>query len=91
MVFVLSAPQGTHYNTDVIYLLSELRIKKGVRPLWNADLSLHQLGSRPAVFIPRWTTQRCILYKMCAACGAQNAVRTIRPAKVECWCLSKYI
>ncbi len=30
-------------------------IKKGASALWYSELGLHQLGSRPTVFIPRWT------------------------------------
>ncbi len=61
-----SAPQGAHYLADVIYL----RIKKGAMAFWYSELSLHQLGFRPTVFIPRWTTHPCILYQMCATRGA---------------------
>ncbi len=50
-----SAPQGAHYHADVIYLLPYLGIKKGASALWYSELGLHQLGSRPTVFIPRWT------------------------------------
>ncbi len=58
-----SAPQGVHfYHADVIYLLPELGIKKEASALWYSDLSLHQLGSRPTVFIPQWTTHLCIRY-----------------------------
>ncbi len=35
--------------------------KKGASVLWHYELSLHQLGSRPPVFIPRWTTHPCLL------------------------------
>ncbi len=31
-------------------------INKGASALWYCELSLHQLGSRSTVFIPRWTT-----------------------------------
>ncbi len=31
-------------------------IKKGANALWYSELSLHQLGSRPTVFTPRWAT-----------------------------------
>ncbi len=50
-----SAPQRAHYHADVNYLLPLLGIKKGASVLWYSELSLHQLGSRPTVFIPRWT------------------------------------
>ncbi len=45
-------------------------IKKGASALWYSELSLHQLGSRPTVFIPRWTTHPCIVYEVCATRGA---------------------
>ncbi len=67
-----SAPQGAHYHADVIYLLYYLGIKKGARALWYSELSLHQLGSRPTVFIPRWATHSCILFQVCATCGASR-------------------
>ncbi len=69
-----SAPQGGHYHADVIYLLPLLGIKKGARALWYSELSLHQLGSRPTVFIPRWTTHPRILYQVCATRGADAVV-----------------
>ncbi len=52
------------------YLLAPLSgKKKGARALWYSALSLHQLCSRPTVFIPRWTAQPCILYQVCATRG----------------------
>ncbi len=49
-----SAPQGAHYyHAGVIYLPTYLGIKKGAWALWYSELSLHQLGSRPAFIIPR--------------------------------------
>ncbi len=48
--------------------------KKGASALWYSELSLHQLGSRPTVFIPRWTTHHCILYQVCATRGAASLV-----------------
>ncbi len=47
-------------------------IKKGASALWHSELSLHQLGSRPTVFMPRWTTHPCILYQVCATRGANS-------------------
>ncbi len=44
-------------------------IKKGASALWYSELSLHQLGSRPTIFIPRWKTHPCILYQVCATRG----------------------
>ncbi len=35
--------------------------------LWYSGLGIHQLGSRPTFFIPRWTKHRCILYQVCDA------------------------
>ncbi len=65
-----STPQGAHYQADVIYcLLPKLGIKKGASALWFSELSLHQLESRPKVFIPRWTTHPSILYQVCATRG----------------------
>ncbi len=61
-----SAPQGAHYHADVIYLLPKVEIKKGASALWYSELSLHQLGSRATVFMPRWTTHWWILYQVCA-------------------------
>ncbi len=62
-----SAPQGAHHHADAIYLLPHLGIKKGARALWYSELSLHQIGSRPTVFIPRWQYTlafytKCVLY-----------------------------
>ncbi len=57
-----SAPQRAHYNADVIYLLPRLGIKKGARALWYSEVSLHQLGSRSTVLIPRWTAHPCVCY-----------------------------
>ncbi len=48
-----STPQGAHFHAVVIFLLLQLGIKKGARALWYSELSLHQFGSRPTVFIPR--------------------------------------
>ncbi len=73
-----SAPQGAHYHADVIYLLPYLGIKMGARALWYHELSLHQLGSRPTVFIPRWTTHPCILYQVCATRGAKDCCCSAR-------------
>ncbi len=70
-----SASQGTHYHADDIYLLHKMGIKEGARALWYSELSLHQLGFRPTVFIPRWTTHPCILYQVRDACGANEVVR----------------
>ncbi len=52
-----SAPQGAHYHAGVNNFLPYLGKKKESSALWYSELSLHQLGSRPTVFIPRWTTQ----------------------------------
>ncbi len=49
-------------------------IKKGAIALWYSELSLHQLGSRPTVFIPQWTTHPCIIYQVCATRGAAAVV-----------------
>ncbi len=69
-----SAPQGAHYHADVIYLLAKMGIKKGASALWYSQLSIHQLGSRPTVFIPRWTTRPRILYQVCVTRGATRSV-----------------
>ncbi len=74
-----SALQGAHYyHAGVNYVLPELGIKKGAWGLQYFESSLHQLGSRPIVFIPRWTTHPCILYQVCvtpgAGCGCCGAV-----------------
>ncbi len=69
-----SAPQGAHYHADVIYLLPYLGIKKRSKALWYSELSLHQLGSRPTAFIPRWLTHPCILYQVCATHGVTQLV-----------------
>ncbi len=54
------------------YLLPPLTgNKEGSKGFWYSELSLHQLGSRPTVFIPRWTTHPCILYQVCATRGAR--------------------
>ncbi len=66
-----SAPQGAHYHADVIYLLPKMGIKKGASAYWYDELSIHQLGSRPTVFIPRWTAHPCILYQVCATRGVR--------------------
>ncbi len=42
--------------------------------LWYSGLGLHQLGSRPTVFIPRWTTHPCILYQVCVTRGVMAGV-----------------
>ncbi len=55
-------------------------IKKRASALWYSELSLHQLGSRPTVFIPRWATHPCILYQVCATRGATE------PVQGECRC-----
>ncbi len=62
-----SAPQGGSLLPCGRYLLG---IMKGWRALWYSEVDLHQLGSRPTVFIPRWTTHPCILYQVCATRGA---------------------
>ncbi len=49
-------------------------MKKGASALWYSELSLRQLGSRPTVFMPRWTTHPCILYQVCATRGANELV-----------------
>ncbi len=67
-----SAPQGAHYHADVIYLLPYLGINKGTRVLWYPELSLHQLGSRPTVFIPQWVTHTCIQYQVLCAVHGEN-------------------
>ncbi len=48
-------------------------IKEGASALWYSELSQHQLGSLPTVFIPRWTTHLCILYQVWATRGAADA------------------
>ncbi len=73
-----SAPQGAHYHADVIYLLPKLGIKKGASALWYSELSLHQLGSRPAVFIPRWKTHPCILNQVYATRGNRVVVLALK-------------
>ncbi len=45
-------------------------IKKGASALWYSELNLHQLGSRPTVFVPRWTAHPCILNQVCPTRGA---------------------
>ncbi len=75
-----SAPQGAHYLADVIYF----RIKKGAMAFWYSELSLHQLGFRPTVFIPRWTTYPCILYQVCATRGVAVGVRARSDRKLGC-------
>ncbi len=57
-------------------------IKKGASVLWHSELSLHQLGSRPTVFIPLWTTHPCILYQACATRGAAVVVVEASAPKV---------
>ncbi len=47
-------------------------IKKGASAL--SEWCLHQLGSRPTVFLPRWKAHPCILYQVCATRGATAAV-----------------
>ncbi len=69
-----SAPRGAHFHADVIYLLPLLGIKKGARALWNSEGGLHQLSSRPTIFILRWTTRPYILYQVCATRGATVVV-----------------
>ncbi len=71
---VRSTPQRAHYHADVIYLLPKMGIKKGASAYWYNELSIHQLGSRPTVFIPRWTTHSRILYQVCATRGARVVV-----------------
>ncbi len=61
-----------HYHADVIYFLPLLGMKKGACALWH-ELRLHQLGSRPTVFIPRWKTHSCILYQVCCVSGLLKA------------------
>ncbi len=73
-VVARSAPQGAHYQAGVIYLLPYLEIKKGASALWHSDISLHQLGSLPTVFIPLWTTHPRILYQVCATRGSTPVV-----------------
>ncbi len=60
-----SAPQGAHYHIDVIYL-----IKKRAMGLWYIGLGQRHLGPRLTFFIPRWTTNPCILYQGCDNRGA---------------------
>ncbi len=38
------------------------------------------LGSRPTVFIPRWTTRPCILYQVCATRGVDRCRLTHKGA-----------
>ncbi len=65
------APQGAHYyHADVIYFLPLTGIKKGASALWCSELSIHQIGSLPPFFIPRWTSHPCIPYQVCATRGA---------------------
>ncbi len=59
-------------------------MKKGASALWYSELSLHQLGSRPTVLIPRWTTHPCILYRVCATRGAAVGVRARNDQWQEC-------
>ncbi len=68
-----SAPQGAHYHADVIYLLYKMRIKKGASAYWYNELRIHQLGSRPTVFIPRWTATRGA--RGVVHCDIKNACR----------------
>ncbi len=57
--------------------------KKGASAFYYSELSLHQVGSRPTVFILRWTTQ------VCATRGAGVVVETQRSAETlpgsEAW------
>ncbi len=75
-----SAPQGAHYHADVIYLLG---IKKRVRALWSSELNVHQFGSRPTIFLTRWTTHPCILYHVCATRVQSHCyrVRQVEPCQ----------
>ncbi len=46
-------------------------IKKGASAFWYSELGLHQLGSRPTVFIPRWTnTPLHSISSVCHPCAA---------------------
>ncbi len=73
-----SAPQGAHYyHADFLYLLPQLGIKKGAGTLCYSDLSLHQLSSRPTVFIPRWTTHPCILYQVGLVVEVETTLTTL--------------
>ncbi len=84
-----SAPQGAHYHEDVIYFLPKMGIKKGARALWYSELSLHQLGSRPTVFIPQWTTHPYILYEVCATRAAiHRTMQTINREPSWRWSIS---
>ncbi len=58
-------------------------IKKGASALWYSELGLHQLGSRPTAFIPRWTTHPCILYQVCATRGAACCCRSVRAIRAD--------
>ncbi len=42
--------------------------------LWYSESSIHQLGSRKTVFIPRWITHPCILPQVRATRGAITVV-----------------
>ncbi len=57
--------------------------KEGSKCLWHSELSLHQLGSCPTVFIPRWTTHPCILYQVCATRGARSVVAGISRSAIR--------
>ncbi len=58
-------------------------IKKGASAFWYSELSLHQLGSRWTVFIPRWTTHPCILYQVCATRVVDNVFGQILDPEFE--------
>ncbi len=42
--------------------------------VWLAELVLHQLGFRPAFFIPRQGTHPCVLCQVCNECGGCTTV-----------------
>ncbi len=60
-----SAPQGTLYSADVIYLLPKLGMNKGARTLRNPELGLHQFGHRTAVYIWFVEYRTFVFYTMC--------------------------
>ncbi len=83
-----SAPLEAHYHMDVAYLLPKLRFKRGAWGVWHSELSQHQLGSRPAVFIPRWTARPSVgltlllLFRYGTQC---SIAQELRLATSPCW------
>ncbi len=60
-------------------------IKKGASALWYSELGLHQLGSRPTVFIPRWTNTP--LHSISSVCHPWGYVAVLIPET----CLSSVV